>query len=170
MAGEVYVKYSKKLGFRRARPAADADLLIAFARDLYRESLGHDGAFFRDFGPRGARFPVWIATCAAAHPDFAAFLAEEGEDIGLVVLGLDERDPRLGRAHHFYVAPDWRGQGFGGLLDDYARATLKAAGCARARVNVAAGNARAVRFYRAQGWRAIGRTRGLVWMEVALSL
>lgn len=39
---------------------------------------------------------------------------------------------------------------------------------ARARLNVAAGNARALRFYKAQGWRETGRARGLIWMELAL--
>lgn len=168
MTGETYVKYSKKLGFRRVRPLADAQLLVRFARDLYIESLGSDAAFFRDFGPYGLLFPPWIARCREINSDFAAFLDEEGADIGLVVLGDDGRDPLLGRVHHFYVAPGWRGRGFGGLLDDYARETLARAGFERARLNVAAGNARARRFYAAQGWRETGCARGLVWMELAL--
>ncbi|MEX0645865.1 MAG: GNAT family N-acetyltransferase, partial [Parvularculaceae bacterium] len=124
----------------------------------------------RDYGPRGARFPQWIASCAAASPDFASFLTENGEAIGLVVLGRDPRERTLGRVHHFYIVPSHRGQGFGGILDDYARGALKRAGCTLARLNVASGNARAIRFYAAQGWTEIRRRSPSVlrYMEVAL--
>ncbi|MHA7871355.1 MAG: GNAT family N-acetyltransferase, partial [Hyphococcus sp.] len=75
-----------------------------------------------------------------------------------------------GHVHHFYVKPTHRGQGFGGLLDDYARETLRRAGSVRARLNVTARNARAIRFYLAQGWEDIGAPPGsaLRFMQVAL--
>jgi GNAT superfamily N-acetyltransferase len=168
-AGASY-RYGEKLSFRPVDPRTDARALISFGRDLYMESLGDTRVFERDFGPKGARFAQWISSCAADSRDFASFLAENGEPIGLVVLGRDPRERTLGRVHHFYVVPSHRGQGFGGLLDDYARDTLKSAGCLRARLNVAAGNARAIRFYAAQGWSEI-RRRGpsvLRYMEVAL--
>jgi GNAT superfamily N-acetyltransferase len=163
-------KYANTLAFRPANPYTDARALIAFGRDLYIESLGNAAAFERDFGKGGERFPVWVASCAASSPDLAALLTEDGGAIGLVVLGRDRRDPRLGRVHHFYVIPSHRGRGFGGLLDDYARETLRRAGCARARLNVASGNARAIRFYAAQGWSEIARRASSVlrYMEVAL--
>ena len=69
------------------------------------------------------------------------------------------------------MLPSHRGQGFGGLLDDYARATLRNAGCRRARLNVTPVNARAIRFYQAQGWEKAQSARGasgLINMEVAL--
>ncbi len=163
-------RYVETLSFRPIDPHADARSLIQFGRDLYIESLGDARVFERDYGSRGARFPQWIASCAAAAPDFASVLIENGAPIGLVVLGRDPREPALGRVHHFYVVPSHRGQGFGGLLDDYARDVLKRAGCKRARLNVAAGNARAIRFYAAQGWSEL-RRRGhsvLRYMEVAL--
>ena len=168
MANEAYVRYSKALAFERVDPRADAALLIRFARDLYRQSLGREDAFYRDYGRYGARFPVWIGACADAHADFAKFLTEDGDKIGLVALGLDAHETPVGRVHHFYIRGDHRGQGFGGLLDDYARATLRAAGARRARLNVAARNERARRFYEAQGWDEVARRGGLIFMETSL--
>ena len=168
MSDSAPYKYAKTLAFRAVDPVADAATLIAFGRDLYVESVGGDGAFRRDYGRRGEGFPAWIGRCARADPAFAALLTEDALPIGLIVLGAEPRDGDIGHVHHLYVAPAHRGQGFGGLLDDYARETLKAAGCARARLNVAGRNARALRFYAAQGWTEAGRRRGLVWMELAL--
>ncbi len=171
MANSATHKYAGALAFRPARPLADSATLIAFGRDLYIESLGSDAGFRRDYGARGQKFPLWIAACSASHADFAALLTENGEAIGFVVLGRNSRDRCLGHVHHFYMAPFHRGQGFGGLLDDYARATLRNAGCRRARLNVTPINGRAIRFYQAQGWEKKQPPRGgagLLNMEVAL--
>ena len=164
-------QYARTLAFRTVDPLADAAVLTAFGRDLYVESLGDDAAFRRDFGRYGQKFPLWIASCAAADPAFAALLTEDDAPAGLVALGRSMRDGDVGLVHHFYVKPSHRGRGFGGLLDDYARDVLRAAGCVRARLNVTARNARARRFYIAQGWRDIGGAPGpssLRFMEVAL--
>ncbi|MBI1364620.1 MAG: GNAT family N-acetyltransferase [Alphaproteobacteria bacterium] len=170
MPSGAYVKYSRVLAFRPVDPARDAGRLIEFGRELYRESLGDERAFHREFGLRGERFPKWIADCASLDPAFAAFLTEDAAPIGFVALGSDPREVCAGHVHHFCVAPGYRGQGFGGLLDDYARATLKAAGFSKARLNVTASNRRALRFYAAQGWRDVtARLHArLRYMEVAL--
>jgi GNAT superfamily N-acetyltransferase len=160
--------YANPLAFRPACPRGDASLLIAFGRDLYRESLGSDAEFRRDYGAYGEKFPLWIAACVAADPGFATLLTENDKAIGLVVLGMSRRKA-LGHVHHFYIVPERRGCGFGGLLDDYARCTLGRAGASRARLNVTPGNARAIRFYLAQGWQKTPRAASrLITMEVAL--
>lgn len=168
MSSKAYTKYAKALSFRRVMPERDARLLIQYGRDLYRASLGREDAFYRDYGQYGANFPVWIAACAAANPAFVKFLMEDGKEIGLAVLGHDDRDPLVGRVHHFYMAPSHRGQGFGGLLDDFARDVLTDAGVRVARLNVAARNDRAIRFYLAQGWGEKYRRGGLIFMETKL--
>ncbi len=169
MPGGAPYHYAKTIGFRPADPVADAETLIAFGRGLYAESLGDEAGFRRDFGQRGQRFPFWIAACAAADPSFAAFLTEDKKVIGMAVLGADRSNKSVGHVHHFYVRTSHRGRGFGGLLDDYARSTLRRAGFVRARLNVTVRNARAIRFYLAQGWVDVGGARpGLRLMEVAL--
>lgn len=168
MADETYARYSKSLSFRSIDPKRDAATLVRFGRDLYRESLGREDAFFRDYGRYGAGFVEWIAACSEKNDSSAKILDEDGADIGLVALGVDERASSVGRVHYFYVTPDHRGQGFGGVLDDYARDTLKAAGAATARLNVTARNKRALRFYKGQGWKEKARRGGLIFMEARL--
>ena len=163
-------RYAKQLAFRPVDLARDAKTLIGFGLDLYIESLGTDAGFRRDFGTRGEKFPYWVASCGKLHPGFSSVLTEDDKSIGLVVLGEDRRHKNVGHVHHFYVVPSHRGQGFGGVLDDYARTALRDAGYEKARLNVAARNARALRFYRAQGWTELqARKPGLLrYMEVSL--
>ena len=168
MADETYTRYSRALTFRHVSATHDGALLIGFGRDLYRVSLGREDAFYRDYGRHGVNFPKWVASCGGANPAFAQMLEEDGAAIGFVVLDCDARDPSNGRVHHFYIEPAHRGRGFGGLLDDYARSTLKAAGARKARLNVTFRNARAIRFYQAQGWEEKARRGGLIFMETNL--
>ena len=166
---EAPYRYAKTIDFRRIDPLKDAKTLVTFGRGLYRESLGSEYQFRREFGQFGQRFPLWIAACAASYPDFAVFLTEDQRPIGMAVLGADRRDQSCGHVHHFFVLGSHRGQGFGGLLDDYARHMLKSTGYKRARLNVTAQNRRAIRFYLAQGWRDVGGSMsGLRNMEVRL--
>ena len=162
-------RYAKKLAFRRVNSAYDAPILIAFGRDLYKASLGDDKSFFRDFGADGARFPLWIATCAM-RPGYASFLMEDNQEIGLIVLGADKNARSVGHIHHLYVAPTHRGQGFGGVLEDYARSTLRRDGYLKAALNVTRTNERAQRFYTALGWIEVSskRSEKLIFLETDL--
>ena len=170
MSNAAPYRHAGALAIRPVDAIADARTLVAFGRDLYLESLGDETKFQRDYGRRGQKFPFWIASCAARNPDFAAFLTVDETPIGFTVVGADMRDRRYGHVHHFYVAPDYRGRGYGGLLDDYARETLASAGYGHARLNVTTRNARAIRFYVAQGWRDIGGSKNgaLRFMETPL--
>ncbi len=169
MSGAAPYHYAKTIAFQQIDVIADAATLIAFGRGLYFESLGNEAQFHRDFGERGRRFPFWVAACIAIDPGFAVFLTEDEKIIGMAVLGADRREKTVGHVHHFFVTASHRGQGFGGLLDDYARATLRRAGFVRARLNVTTRNDRAIRFYLAQGWDDVGGGKpGLRFMEVAL--
>lgn len=168
MSNNTNSRYAKALTFRSVSATRDGAQLIRFGRDLYRTSLGREDAFFRDYGRHGVGFPKWLANCAATNPAFVQLLVEDATEIGFVTLGCDLRDPAIGRVHHFYITPDHRGQGFGGLLDDYARETLKAAAARTARLNVTVRNARAIRFYEAQGWKEKARRGGLIFMETKL--
>ncbi|MEM9704464.1 MAG: GNAT family N-acetyltransferase [Pseudomonadota bacterium] len=147
--------FRRNIAFRPASPDADRRTLIAFGAGLYIASTGSTAAFYRDYGPYGVRFPVWIARCADRDPGFAAIMTHENQDIGFVVLGADAKNPAIGCVHHLYVREDRRGYGFGGVLDDYARDALRAAGYDEAMLNVTPINARAIRFYEAQGWRPV---------------
>ncbi|GJL93629.1 MAG: hypothetical protein DHS20C05_00340 [Hyphococcus sp.] len=175
MGNSAPYQFANTLRFRPVRPLADANRLIRYGRDLYVESLGTDAEFCRDYGVYGQRFPMWIAACAARDPALAVFLLKEGAPVGFAAMGVARdrqglKAPTTGLVHHFYVDPSCRGQGYGGLLDDYARAKLKSAGCSFARLNVTKSNARAIRFYLAQGWRDIGAPSGSILRHMELAL
>lgn len=170
MTNSAPYRHAGVLAFRPVKPTADAKTLIGFGRDLYRESLGDVAQFHRDFGQRGQKFPLWIFACAARNRSFAVLLLKDDAAIGFVAMGDDPRRKGAGHIHHFYVTPEHRGQGYGGLLDDYARETLLDEGFRRASLNVTTRNKRAIRFYLAQGYVDIGGSKSgaLRYMEVAL--
>ena len=72
------------------------------------------------------------------------------------VQGFSAADPRDGTIFALFVHLDYEGRGIGRALLPLACAELKAAGFAVARLNTGPGT-RAERFYRADGWREIGR-------------
>jgi ribosomal protein S18 acetylase RimI-like enzyme len=82
----------------------------------------------------------------------------DGAAVGMIRFGPDEDDPTRGHVFSLYVDPSAAGRGVGGDL--LARATAELAADYRtATLWVFAANERALRFYRAAGWRPTGATR-----------
>lgn len=82
------------------------------------------------------------------EPESRPYLAEvEGEVVGVLSLGPSE-------LYAIYVHPDWWGQGVGQALLDEAHDRL-AETCDEAELTVLAGNTRAERFYKRNGWRFV---------------
>jgi ribosomal protein S18 acetylase RimI-like enzyme len=80
--------------------------------------------------------------------------------VGMIRFGTDEEDPARGHVFSLYVDPAAAGAGVGRALLEHALAELAGDGRYRtATLWVFAGNDRALRFYRAAGWVATGRTR-----------
>ena len=52
----------------------------------------------------------------------------------------------------YYLAPEYRDQGWGRYLDEYAVSYLKSLGFSTARPSVSSTNLQAMRFYAKQGW------------------
>jgi len=67
--------------------------------------------------------------------------------------------PDHGELWALYVDPDWWGRGIGTALASAARAQLAALGFQQAVLWLLAGNSRAARFYRHDGWVPDGRHR-----------
>lgn len=106
----------------------------------------------------------------ARHYDFAGLdptrprtlVAVEADTIlGFATLSpaRDEDTAGQGELCALYVEPDCWGRGIGQALASAARGELRALGFTEAVLWVVAGNARAERFYRADGWTADGRQR-----------
>ncbi|HTZ07709.1 MAG TPA: GNAT family N-acetyltransferase [Acidimicrobiales bacterium] len=105
-----------------------------------------------------------------AHPDPAApatvVAVEDGTVVGFATTGLGPSGTAGGDGEvlALYVDPGWWGRGVGRGLVAGARAALARAGAARGLLWVLAGNTRAGRFYRADGWAPDGtRRRAEVW-------
>jgi len=84
---------------------------------------------------------------------------EEGVAVGMVRFGADEDEPLRGHVFSLYVDPRASGAGVGRALLARAVEELAAEGFASATLWVFSANERALRFYRAAGWRETGRTR-----------
>ncbi len=100
---------------------------------------------------------LMLMSAIAAKPGFVPgstwLLAGPGGDAG-TVQGLRD-DDGLGAVQNLGVVPAERGRGFGELLLACALAGFRAAGLARAHLEVTASNAPAVRLYRRLGFRAV---------------
>ena len=75
----------------------------------------------------------------------------------------------VGYVNLFYVEPRWRRLGFGRLLHDRAATYFRAWDATAVELHVGAGNAAAVGFYRAMGYRLL-EAGGPIWkMRLDLS-
>jgi ribosomal protein S18 acetylase RimI-like enzyme len=79
--------------------------------------------------------------------------------VGMVRAGADEDDPTRGHVFSLYVDPSASGRGVGRSLLTRATQELAASRHREATLWVFADNERALRFYRAAGWRPAGATR-----------
>ena len=165
-------RYAERLDFRPVDLERDEATVISFGRALYLASLDDDRQFHQEYGRDGKKFAFWVAFCGGQDRSFASLLTENDIPIGMVVGGPTTPEVEgTGHLHHLYVMPSHRGQGFGGLLDDFAREAFKSSGFTRARLNVTKKNERAIRFYLAQGWEDIplsSKKSRLRYMETVL--
>lgn len=102
----------------------------------------------------------------ADDPATTVALDRAGTVCGFVTTGprRDDESPAVGEVLALHVDPDRWGQGVGTVLIGAARARLAEAGFAEAVLWVLAGNDRAERFYRRDGWKRDGATRSeVVW-------
>jgi ribosomal protein S18 acetylase RimI-like enzyme len=84
---------------------------------------------------------------------------DDGVPVAVARVGPDENDPGRGHLFSLYVDPPRARAGLGRTLLQRATSELAAAGFDRATLWVFAANARAIRFYRAAGWRIDDATR-----------
>lgn len=94
------------------------------------------------------------------QPTTIVAVNEVGDICGFVTTGpAADTDPATGQLQCLYVDPDCWGRGIGQTLIRAARVRLASLGFSGAVLWVLAGNDRAQRFYRADGWRRDGRHR-----------
>lgn len=106
------------------------------------------------------RHLAWLFGRVAATDGRVLVAEEKGVLIGyVVVLGRvtppepDEIDVPHAVLQELFVDPDWRGHGLGSLLMDRAEDHARLMGAREVRLNALAGNADAIDFYEARGYR-----------------
>lgn len=135
--------------FRRIDPNVDGPLCYANYRD----------AAVATFGPRTQsanplRYLPWLRSRVEEYPDghVLAFL-------GLDCVGQLELQVPYGAAvgyiNLFYVAADFRGQGMGRRLHDYAERYFQSWEATRIELDVSKTNDRAIGFYKHLGYRFV---------------
>ena len=143
------------LTFRTIDPDTDRALVTAAYRETHRASFGDDQACsVKSYLP-------WLRSRIDEFPDghLLAFLGKRcvGQLELQVPFGL-----ATGYVNLFYVAPRFRGQGFGRALHGQAELYYQSWQAERIELDVSATNTRAVGFYRHLGYR-LTRVDGRIW-------
>ncbi|YCO04936.1 GNAT family N-acetyltransferase [Vibrio sp. VNB-15] len=130
------------------------DLCIAFRRDAYEVSFGHQNGFDTQ------EITFWFASIAE-DPEAGFFhVIKDGEIIGQLECRhpvLDEEGLRFGYINLVYLLPKFRNQGLGKQLQDFLLKRFADDGCTYARLRYIPGNHAGERFYRKQGWYPVGK-------------
>jgi ribosomal protein S18 acetylase RimI-like enzyme len=100
-----------------------------------------------------SRAEMWSRLVARSEHHLLVLTAPDV--VGFASVGPDRQDPGFGQLYALYLDPAWWGRGAGRLLHDAAVAHLDARHAA-SRLWVLSTNQRAIRFYRAAGWRPDG--------------
>ncbi len=149
---------SSALTFRTINPDADRALVLAAYRQTHRASFGDDQAC------SAKSYLPWLRARVEEFPDghVLAFLGKRcvGQLELQVPYGLT-----VGYVNLFYVAPPFRGQGFGRALHERAERYFQSWQAERIELDVSATNTRAVGFYRHLGYR-LTRVEGRLWRMI----
>jgi GNAT superfamily N-acetyltransferase len=102
----------------------------------------------------------WYETLSAPGTRSTLLATEAGIVLGFAAIGAGrDGDPVVGELYAMYLRSTAWGRGVGTLLHAGAMARLGAFGFDRASLWMLAGNRRALRFYRREGWTSDGRSK-----------
>jgi ribosomal protein S18 acetylase RimI-like enzyme len=146
---------TSSLTFRTIDPDADRSLVLNAYREAHRASFGDD----RTCSTK--TYLPWLRSRVEEFPDghVLAFLGKRciGQMELQVPYGLS-----TGYVNLFYVAPAFRGKGFGRAMHDRAEHYFRSWQADRIELDVSATNTRAVGFYRHLGYQLV-RVEGRLW-------
>ncbi len=144
----------------------DAPTCVAFRRDSYMAGFGTLRGMEDELGPDGARYLERLRARITEVPEGNVHLWEGERIVGQAEVRLVPEDPGLGYVNLFYLRPECRGEGLGRLLHEHAARTFRARGMRAMRLSASRANRRAIAFYEALGWRAVGERPHRVPMTV----
>ena len=141
---------SGELSFRTIDLARDAQTAVAFRRDSYLCSFGTDEAFAAE------SYLPWLRERISRQPLGQVHVWSGQAIVGQLEMIVQAHSPPSGYVNLFYLAAEWRGLGMGVALHEYVVEFMRRGGAALASLSVSPTNARALAYYRKQGWRDRG--------------
>jgi len=129
-------------------PATDRDLVLGWLIEAV--AIGIDCPV--DASHQKQHYFPELNRTQARDPRFVSMAMSGGRAVGLVDAFPMPPNPRKAFMRFLYVLPKLRGAGIADRLVTYSDGLLGGMGCREILLDVRAGNARAVAFYRRHGW------------------
>ena len=146
--------------FRPIDLALHAELCLRYREDSFVCSFGSAERFHEHDGKGGIRYLQWLKNKLSENPFSCVHAWYKSQIIGQLEIGRWKEDATIGYVNLYYLIPEFRGKGKAPALDQYVTLFFTGLGLKRARLSVAPGNERAVRFYSRHGWRDLGPRPG----------
>jgi len=140
------------------------ETVCRFRKDTDVVSFGSEKQFRGPDGHDVDRFIVLLSERIRAYPVGHVHAWLDGKIIGQI-----EARPRtdllpdkqaVGYVGLYYIAPQWRGMGYGAMLQDYVESWFRTMECPRLLLSVSPTNSTAWAFYIRQGWKDCGPRPG----------
>lgn len=142
------------LRFETIDLSSHSDVAVAYRRDAYRVAFGSTRRFDDVVG--GQAYLEWLRCRIERSPGGQVHVWAGDTIIGQIEARPHRRDGSAGFVNLYYLAPQWRGRGFGAALDAYTSGYFRSLGITRVTLHVSETNLRALRFYRRLGWHHHG--------------
>ncbi|CAN5529513.1 hypothetical protein BH09PLA1_BH09PLA1_27980 [soil metagenome] len=146
---------ASSLMFRPIDPNIDRSLVIAAYRDTHRASFGDDQ------NCSSKTYLPWLRSRVEEFPDGHVLAFSGSRCVGQMELQVPY-GLTTGYVNLFYVAPAFRGKGFGRLMHLQAERYFRSWQADQIELDVSATNTRAVGFYRHLGYQLV-RVDGRLW-------
>jgi RimJ/RimL family protein N-acetyltransferase len=137
--------------FRPIDLARDLELCVEFRRDSYQSSFTDPTEWKKYWNE--AEYRNWIFNHSKKFPEGVFHLFVDSKIVGQLEFAYFGKG---GHVNLYYLHPDYRGKGYGDLLQEKVISVLKEKGCKTATLRVSPQNIRAIRFYLKHGWTDCG--------------
>lgn len=144
------------LEFRPVDLDAHLDVCQRFRIDTHLCAFGSADRFHNSDGRGAESYAAWLRQKARELPGCLVHLWQQDKIVGQIEMGRLASDPATGYVNLFYLVAQWRGRGWGSLLEAYAWAFLGGLGCSALRLSAAPSNKPAWHFYQRGGWQDRG--------------
>ena len=145
----------EQLTFQAIDLSKHAELCVQFRRDSYACSFVNGAEKFDiEYGQEGQAFLKLLGQRIRVFPQGHVHVFLDDLIIGQLEMRLKAKE--LGYINLFYLAPLYRGKGYGDSLHTYAEKVMREAKAKTVQLSVSPGNHRALKYYQKHGWINLG--------------